>query len=529
MIDNSSKHGGHGFVGRLLDRISLNAKLAIILLTALVGLGGMIGFTMLSIERLSSLDNEMTAAIEQKRDVAAMQRKLNELIRQLDRYLLTGDGREFGPIVARSMTFVSSFTAFIKIAKEDHYGSAEYIEKQMPLIHATIASIREVYSLQRSGDTRGAIALRTTELRAQLTKVGKFVATVEKAANESAKEVGASTHATLRQIRLLTLGVSAAILLVILLMIRFIARSITRNTGRLTAEMGAIAKSGETHLRVTIPPGPEFSIVGSAFNSVMDRIEESERSLKQAHQDLSDSQMQVLQAERLSVLGRVTATVSHEIRNPLGAIRNSLFIIREAAEAKGLNLSRPLDRMQRSVARCDSIIGDLLEYTRTKELSFVNVGSAEYLNDLLNEQAIPDGISLERNLPDPGPQIAVDQDRFPRIMINLVENAGQAIKESGAEEGKITVSCEELDGGKTAVRVTDDGPGIPDDVLAKIFEPLFTTKSFGAGLGLPTVKQLVEQHGAELTIETEVGVGTTFSVVLPNAADAAMQKEADAA
>ena len=261
-----------------------------------------------------------------------------------------------------------------------------------------------------------------------------------------------------------------------------------------------------------------------AYDNLESEVAERTNELQTANQNLKDSQLRLLQAERLSTLGQVTATMSHEIRNPLGAIRSSLYIIREAAKKATLKLDRPLDRIERSVARCDNIIGDFLEYTRTKAVTIKPVDGSKYLNELLDEQAMPAGIVLKRDLPAPGPEIAVDPDRFRRIIINLVDNAAQAIKTSSEKNGEITVSCG-VHGNGSVICVEDNGPGIPEDVLPRIFEPLFTTKNLGAGLGLPTVKELVDQHGAELQIDTELGVGTTFRVVLPSASAVVSDKK----
>ncbi|MGI9406301.1 MAG: sensor histidine kinase, partial [Hyphomicrobiaceae bacterium] len=250
---------------------------------------------------------------------------------------------------------------------------------------------------------------------------------------------------------------------------------------------------------------------------------QAEREMRRLNEELqanmkmlSETQMELVKHERLAALGQVTATLSHEIRNPLGAIRSSLYVVRQAAEKAQLKLDRPLDRIERSVSRCDNLIDDFLEYTRTHKLSICTVDASQYLNELLDEQALPESVTLIRELPVPGIQIAVDPERFRRVIINLVENAAQAIKEKGDEGGEINVACR-LNGDGSLMSVQDNGPGIPDDVIDKIFEPLFTTKSFGAGLGLATVKQLVEQHEAELTIDTKCGVGSTFSVFLPPA------------
>jgi signal transduction histidine kinase len=117
--------------------------------------------------------------------------------------------------------------------------------------------------------------------------------------------------------------------------------------------------------------------------------------------------------------------------------------------------------------------------------------------------------------------VALDADRFRRVVINLVENAAQAIEggKVGVSDRRITVTTKASDCAEFVI--ADTGPGIPPEVLPKIFEPLFTTKSIGTGLGLPTVKQIVEQHGGEIHITSTPGKGTAVHIRLP-LADPAM-------
>jgi signal transduction histidine kinase len=135
------------------------------------------------------------------------------------------------------------------------------------------------------------------------------------------------------------------------------------------------------------------------------------------------------------------------------------------------------------------------------------------VKQVAEEQSLPEGVSIRFDLDHSGTEIMVDDDRFRRVIINLIENAGQAIRAARAA-GAITIRARAQDGEAT-IDVIDDGPGIAADVLPRIFEPLFTTKNFGAGLGLPTAKRLVEQHSGRIIVETEPGKGTDFRIVLP--------------
>jgi PAS domain S-box-containing protein len=239
------------------------------------------------------------------------------------------------------------------------------------------------------------------------------------------------------------------------------------------------------------------------------------RRVEERTTELKAAQGELVRKERLSALGQLTATMAHELRNPLSAIRNTLFAVKETASNKGIDLERPIARVERSVARCDRIINDLLDYTRVKELHVSELAPDPWIEEVLSEQRLAAGVELERRL-GADCMVAIDPERMRRVLINLVDNAAQALPED-ARERKITVSTS-LDGDLFTLIVADTGGGIPPEVLPKVFEPLFSTKSFGTGLGLPMVKQIVEQHGGTITITSEIGTGTQVTVRLNRAA-----------
>lgn len=233
--------------------------------------------------------------------------------------------------------------------------------------------------------------------------------------------------------------------------------------------------------------------------------------------ELQAAQAEIVRQERLSALGQLTATVAHELRNPLSAIRNSIFTVGEMVKRAGLRLERPIERIERNITRCDRIIADLLNYTKTRELRSAALDPEQWLAEVLEEQKLPEGVRLSRNFAASGALVTFDPDKLRQVMVILLDNAVQAVAEAasgGAREQRVAVSTRVMDG-RFAVEVEDTGPGIPADVLPRIFEPLFSTKSFGTGLGLPTAKQIVEQHGGELRIDSEVGRGTRATVFLP--------------
>ncbi len=234
--------------------------------------------------------------------------------------------------------------------------------------------------------------------------------------------------------------------------------------------------------------------------------------------ELRAAQEELIRKERLSVLGQLTATVAHELRNPLSVIRNSVFAVRDAISAHKLSLDRPLARIERGITRCDRIIADLLDYTRRRELQRSALVFDQWLKEVLDEQEMPADVSLVRNLQASGVPLHFDPERLRRVMQNLIENAVQAIAPPSGERkgGRVTVSTKATEDGGVQIDVEDTGPGMEAGVLGHVFEPLFSTKNFGTGLGLPMVKQVVEQHDGDVVIMSAPGKGTRVIVSLPS-------------
>ena len=179
-------------------------------------------------------------------------------------------------------------------------------------------------------------------------------------------------------------------------------------------------------------------------------------------------------------------------------------------------LAGSLDRIQRNITRCDNIISELLDYARMPGLNLQVVDFDDWLNRLLDEQVLPEGIVLRRDLAS-RVHMSLDPERFRRVIINLVDNARQAMLAApGADRGgKVLGVQTKVEGDRLKVMISDTGTGIAPEVMPHIFEPLYSTKGFGAGLGLSVVKGIVDQHGGEIEITSEAGQGTRVVVRLP--------------
>jgi len=239
---------------------------------------------------------------------------------------------------------------------------------------------------------------------------------------------------------------------------------------------------------------------------------------------LQEMQEELLRKEKLAVLGQMAGSVAHELRNPLGVIYNAIYYL-------NMLLSEDDDCFQKvnesvvmisdAVRKSNKIISDLLDFSRGQACEPQIVSLNNLLEAVLAAQPAPEAIQVELKADLDLPPLFVDVQQMEQVFSNLVINAYQAMPDGG----KLNLQAV-LENGDIAISVIDSGCGIPAENMSRLFEPLFTTKSRGIGLGLAVTKKLVEQNGGQIFVESEEGRGTTFKVVLP-AKDRQLEGEKD--
>lgn len=238
---------------------------------------------------------------------------------------------------------------------------------------------------------------------------------------------------------------------------------------------------------------------------------------------LRDAQDALVKKGRLEQMGQLTATIAHELRNPLGAVRTSAFVMEKRLKNSGLDLDAQFNRIKNGVTRCDNIIAQLLDFSRGKQLDCKLLNLDDWLSRIVEEEAVrlPANISIQCLLGLGGMHVSFDPGRLQRAILNLISNSSEAmvgLDGSGAKhnlpEATITLMTM-VNGPFVNIKVSDNGPGMPPEIISRIREPLFTTKSFGTGLGVPVIEQVAAQHGGSLVIESTVGIGSTFTLRLP--------------
>ena len=219
-------------------------------------------------------------------------------------------------------------------------------------------------------------------------------------------------------------------------------------------------------------------------------------------------------SERLATLGQVAGGVAHELRNPLNVVKTSVYYLLNARSLTPEKTAEHLRRIERRVEASDGVITALSNFAKMPLPSLHSLPVARLVQDALELNAPGDGVCVELEVPASLPPVLADSDQIRIVFGNLVRNARDAMPEGGT----LTIRGREAGKG-VEVEVTDTGVGIPPQDLARIMEPLYSTKARGLGLGLAIVRAILEKNQGSLRVTSEVGRGSTFTVRLTASSD----------
>jgi signal transduction histidine kinase len=257
----------------------------------------------------------------------------------------------------------------------------------------------------------------------------------------------------------------------------------------------------------------EGVLVMSAIRDITER-KRGQEALEEKTRALEAAQEELVRRERLAVLGQLAGSVSHELRNPLGVIQNSVYYLKLVLPEEE-RVRKHLAILDRQVAAATGIISSMLDFARTTLPSRGSADLNALVRDAVERLLVPETIRVEQSLSEGLAPVMVDADHFRLILDNLLSNAVQAMPDGGV----LRVSTRWA-GGRMETSVEDTGRGIAPEHLERIFEPLFTTKSKGIGLGLSLVKRLTEANDGTIRVESTLGGGARFTVELAGAPQA---------
>jgi two-component system NtrC family sensor kinase len=292
----------------------------------------------------------------------------------------------------------------------------------------------------------------------------------------------------------------------------------------------------QLELEVPVTWSGELGLLGASFNDMTRSLRVTKRDLDALMHDLErqvqertaalrNAQDQLVRTEKLTSLGKLSASIAHEINNPLsGILTFAKLIVRTLDqgtpdEATRRTLVKHLLLVQRETERCTAIVRNLLDFARERPIALKDVNPEAVIDEavqLLANQVNIQGISLERRF-GKVPLVEGDFGQLRQAFVNVIMNAIEAM----ARGGKLVIETAVVEDGRSVeLAFQDTGPGIPPDHLSKIFDPFFTTKERGTGLGLSVVYGIIERHAGKIELQTEIGKGTRIMIRLPIKKDA---------
>jgi signal transduction histidine kinase len=366
------------------------------------------------------------------------------------------------------------------------------------------AQFDQLFQALADGDAVKAERLRDQLVAVETDGAKRLRALRDRVAAEMTALTEAAQAREQRSIQFL-IGLSA-LTLIVGLITTFYARRVLRPLTHVTHRARAVA-TGDLTPREIVATDDEIGELAKTFEDMV-------AAIRRARQEL-------VQAERLATIGKMAAHITHEVRNPLSSISLNLELLEEelldsahGPPSEGAHESRQLmSAIKKEVERLSLIAEQYLSAVREPKLQL----ESENVDDLVREchafvrpELERAGIASEVEVDGEIPRVEVDEAQFRQALVNLVRNAREALSKGG--EVILRVAC---DRDVVRICVDDDGPGIPEDRRAAIFDPFYTTKRHGTGLGLAVTKSIVEAHGGTLACLAREGGGTRFEIKLP--------------
>jgi len=301
-----------------------------------------------------------------------------------------------------------------------------------------------------------------------------------------------------------------------------VSRRLTAPLSQLTDAADAIAR-GDYSRKVHIRRSDEIGRLGIAFatmagevqlsrNELEQKVEERTKDLNDTLRQLSDAQESLVRREKLAMLGQLASGVGHELRNPLGVMTNAVYFLKMVLKTSPTNVLEYLNILQQQITLSEKIVSDLLDFARSKPPQRNPASLQEVTEAQLARLGATNGVRINAEFPSQLPPVLVDQTQIGQIVLNLLTNALQALD----GRGSVGLRAHEA-GDRVHLDVSDTGPGVAPENIEKIFEPLFTTKARGIGLGLAVSRTLARANEGDLTVRSMLGQGATFRLTLPTA------------
>lgn len=440
------------------------------------------------------LPGETSSSVVVRR-IGRMRTTRDEAVRQLTAMLedLRGQARGHGALAARYLERIGA----LKRSIADLDRSYATLLKAPPLARTVAVQPPSVdpLALTEAIGARDALLVGEGRLRASFVELDSTLRT-------STEQIASNLEYNARRLRLFT-GVMGVIAVAVGVFITVWVTLSLRPLGRLRSAARRIA-AGDYGSRIDEAGPAEVADLAREFNAMGRAVEERER--------------EVVRSERLAAVGKMAAMITHEVRNPLSSIGLNAELLEEemaelAAGDEAVELCRAIGR---EVDRLTAITEEYLSFARLPTPRLAPGSVVAVIDDLarfVRDDLAARGVTLTVTHAPELPPAMLDEGQIRQSVLNLVRNAAEAV--AGRGHGHVTIRTH-ADGDEVTIEVADDGPGVPADLRARLFDPFVSTKDGGTGLGLALTHQIVRDHGGALTLE-DGGPGATFVIRLPRA------------
>ena len=311
-----------------------------------------------------------------------------------------------------------------------------------------------------------------------------------------------------RRTSMLLLGIGVLGLLIGIIGAYWVARRITTPLQKLVEGTKQVSR-GDFSLQIDTGSQDEVGNLARSFN-------EMSRQLQLLQKRMEEANKRLVQVEKLASIGHISAGIAHEIRNPLTAVKLNIQKICEKEDLDEGDLVN-LEITQEGIAQIEKFIKELLNYARVSELNLdwfamdqIVDGSLKMISDSLELKHV----TVEKHYTPDLPQVSVDADKVRQVILNILRNSCEAVEEGG----KIRIRVDRADtpsGPRLRTEISDTGRGIPSKDWENVFEPFYTTKASGIGLGLAIARKILEQHGGDIRVRAQEDWGSCFEILLP--------------
>ncbi|MBC8280931.1 MAG: GAF domain-containing protein [Chloroflexi bacterium] len=277
----------------------------------------------------------------------------------------------------------------------------------------------------------------------------------------------------------------------------------------------------------------DLQVLAEALSNSNKMIHDSNMMLEERvnirTQELEAARERAMRSEKLAIIGQLSGGIAHDLRNPLGAIKNAAYLTKRRFNSTEIlenkeSIVNLLELIDGEIGRAEDVITNLLSYGSNREITSTEIQIEDVIRNSLAGFVLEEDVSLITDTKPGLPSILGDASQLIRVLQNLVLNAQDAIQDSEQAEGCISIKAQRKDGSLEIV-VADNGSGISPENLDKIFDPLYTAKSHGTGLGLAICQEIINKHNGTISVESEDGVGTSFRISIPFVANQANQTD----